>query len=99
MKFLQRYRVLQLAIQRKGLGFSRWDAANEVGCFELASRIGELEAEGVEFTRRRYTALNRYGDRVRGVTYDLHYCPPVIAAHIATLRMTRPYPNADRTAP
>lgn len=76
----QRYRVLQLALAWPE-GFTRWEAAMEVGCFELASRIGELEAEGVRFDRRAVTDRNRYGDRVRMTVYTLTDCPPVLRAH------------------
>jgi hypothetical protein len=79
----QRYRVLRLAIEtgREDLGFTRWDAASLVGCFELASRIGELESEGVRFERTSETLRNRYGDRVRVMTYRLAECPPSLAAY------------------
>lgn len=89
-RFFQRYRVLRLAMERKDAGFTRWDAANDVGCFELAARIGELEAEGVRFERRAHTFKNRYGDRVHGTTYALTECPPALAAHIAQLRLENP---------
>lgn len=84
-RFPQRYRVLQLALERLGRGFTRWDAANDVACFELASRIGELEAEGVEFNRETEAIRNRYGDTVRHMRYDLAYAPPSLVAHV-TLR-------------
>jgi hypothetical protein len=77
----QRYRVLRLAMDRAGHGFTRLDAATEVGCYELASRIGELEAEGVVFHRARFVAPNRYGDITQGVRYTFLSCPK----HLATL--------------
>lgn len=79
----QRYRVLQLALTSP-TGFTRQDAAVDVGCYELASRIGELEAEGVEFERITHTDYNRYNDPVRVMVYRLRYCPPVLAAHLST---------------
>lgn len=71
----QRYRVLQYARHVGTKGFTRLDIATEVGCYELASRIGELEAEGVTFTRERFTGQNRYGDRVPVMRYRLLYLP------------------------
>ena len=76
----QRYRVLQLALQRGQDGFTRGHAAYEVGCYELASRIGELEAEGVEFHREPESGKNRFGDPTHWVRYRVRYCPPVLLA-------------------
>ena len=78
----QRLRVLQLALQRGNDGFTRWDAATEVGCFELASRIGELEAEGVTFHRHKHTARNRWGDKITVMTYRLTHAPQPILDHL-----------------
>jgi hypothetical protein len=75
----QRYRILNMAINSGPSGFTRSDAAIVVGCYELASRIGELEAEGVEFEKVRMSARNRYGDPVRYVNYRLRYCPLEVA--------------------
>lgn len=75
----QRYRILNMAINSGMSGFTRWDAAFTVGCFELASRIGELESEGVTFDRITHTDKNRYGDSVQVMTYRLRYCPLEVA--------------------
>jgi hypothetical protein len=70
----QRYRILHMALHSPS-GFTRSDAAIVVGCYELASRIGELEAEGVTFQKVRYSSRNRYGDRVSYMVYTLDECP------------------------
>jgi hypothetical protein len=71
----QRDRILYLLIQQGAAGVTRQDAAQIVGCFELASRIGELEADGCRIERRRFTATNRFGDRVHGTRYVLASVP------------------------
>lgn len=58
------------------LGFTRRDAAIVVGCYELASRIGELEKEGAEFEKVRHMERNRYGDPTHYMVYRLRHCPP-----------------------
>lgn len=80
-RILQRHRILQLAIERGDEGFTRRDAAYDVGCYELASRIGELEAEGVTFKRAPESARNRWGDMVSYVRYRYAGAP------LAVLRM------------
>lgn len=62
-------RVLQYLLWHGSM--TRLDAAREIGCFELASRIGELEARGVKITRRREKSKNRFGDTVQYVRYAL----------------------------
>lgn len=76
-KMLQRHRVLALAHDRAqvGEGFTRMDSAWVIGCFELASRIGELEAEGCHFDRENIRVQNRYGDLVRATRYTLTHAP------------------------
>jgi hypothetical protein len=56
-------------------GFTRSDAAIVIGCYELSSRIGELEKEGVEFQKIVHSARNRYGDPVHYTVYSLLHCP------------------------
>lgn len=72
---LQRHRVLQYAIARGAEGFTRRDAAYYVGCYELASRIGELEAEGVTFKRASESGRNMWGDPVRWTRYEYVSAP------------------------
>ena len=72
---LQRHRILQFAAFRGSEGFTRADAAYYVGCYELASRIGELEARGATFKRERETGLNMFGDPVRFMRYRLTSAP------------------------
>lgn len=76
---MQRDRVLQLLDKRK-LGVSRIDAVRDIGTFELASRIGELEALGCTIERARFTGRNRFGDPVRGVLYILRHVPADVLA-------------------
>lgn len=68
-KINQADRVLQF-IKENG-SITRLQAANEVGAFELASRIGELEDKGYSFTRDPIKVKNRYGDSVRIMRYSL----------------------------
>lgn len=74
-RVLQRYRILHLAMN-SAPGFTRRDAAIVVGCYELASRIGELEAEGAEFDKVRHQERNRYGDLTHYTVYRLRHAPP-----------------------
>jgi hypothetical protein len=68
-KVTQRQRVLQYCKEHKNI--TRLKAATEIGCFELASRILELEAEGHKFDRKMAKGKNRYGDTVRWMVYTL----------------------------
>jgi hypothetical protein len=68
-KVTQKDRVL--AYVKDNGSITRLQAANDIGCFELASRIGELEAEGLEFVRERLSGRNRYGDKVHWTKYSL----------------------------
>lgn len=68
-KITQRQRVLQY-IKEHG-SITRMKAAQMIGCFELASRIGELEAEGYKFKRSIVKSLNRYGDKIHYMKYEL----------------------------
>lgn len=74
----QRYRVLALAHSQGAAGINRALAATEIGCYELASRIGELEAEGVAFQRTSVTSTNVFGDPVHYTRYVLTYVPPAL---------------------
>ena len=65
----QRERVLQY-IRETG-SITRMDAAVEIGCHELASRIGELEAQGYKFTKKTEKGKNRYGDPTHWTRYSL----------------------------
>lgn len=56
---------------RKNGSITRYDAFIECGVAELASRIGELEAAGICFSRRREEYKDRYGDRHHYTRYTL----------------------------
>lgn len=71
MSVTQGDRVLQLAHQRGQTGFTRYDAVFSISCFELSSRIGELEAKGWTFNRKRESSKNQFGDKVRYTRYSL----------------------------
>jgi hypothetical protein len=77
---LQRHRVLRLAATMGRDGFTRRDVAVMVGCYELASRVGELEAEGVTFSRERESGMNMFGDNVRFTRYRLIDAPQEVLA-------------------
>ena len=68
-KITQRERVLNYITAYGSI--TRLDAANAIGCFELASRIGELESEGHRFNRQTECSRNRYGDKVHYTRYTL----------------------------
>ena len=55
-RITQKDRVLQY-IKKHG-SITRLKAANDIGCFELASRIGELEDDGFKFVRTRRKGNN-----------------------------------------
>lgn len=65
----QRERVLDY-LKTEG-SITRLQAAMDIGCFELSSRIGELEALGHKIKRTRITVLNRYGDKCSVAKYTL----------------------------
>lgn len=69
MKVTQRDRVLQY-IRETG-SITRNDAAVQLGCHELSSRIGELEARGFRFTKTKEKGKNRYGDPTHWTRYRL----------------------------
>ncbi len=50
---------------------SRFEAFAELGIVELASRIGELERDGVRLRRETERRTNRYEDEVRYTRYHL----------------------------
>lgn len=68
-KVTQKDRVLQY-IKENG-SITRLGAAEFLGCFELSSRIGELEAQGYKFNRETVRSVNRYGAKVRFTKYTL----------------------------
>lgn len=65
----QRDRVLQY-INEFG-SITRNDAAIQLGCHELSSRIGELESMGYQFTKTLEKGKNRYGDHTHWTRYRL----------------------------
>jgi len=82
----QRYRILRLAHLNGPGGFTRRDAALTVGCYELATRIMELEAEGVRFDRKRESDRNSFGDPVRFVRYALAHAPTDVLNRAGVVR-------------
>ena len=68
-KTTQKDRVLQYMKEEGSI--TRLQAATELGCFELSSRIGELEAQGIKIRRERVAELNRYGDKCSVAKYTL----------------------------
>jgi hypothetical protein len=66
-KITQKDRVLQYI---KEVGYiTRNDAATELGCHELASRIGELKDMGYQFNVETKHGRNRYGDLTHFAVY------------------------------
>ena len=65
----QRDRVLQY--MKEFGSITRNDAAVQIGCHELASRIGELEARGYRFHRQMEKGKNRYGDPTHWTRYTI----------------------------
>ena len=68
-KVTQAERVLNY-IQDNGF-VTRLIAFNELGIFELASRINALEKEGWVFEKTNKPAINRFGDVFHFTTYTL----------------------------
>lgn len=50
---------------------TRIQAAADLGVMELASRIGELEREGYQFSKITETAINRLNKKVTFTKYTL----------------------------
>lgn len=71
----QKDRIVRLGLRAP---FTRMDAVREAGVFELASRIGELEAEGCTFHRKRVTVLTRYGGPTSVTEYTMFYAPSAV---------------------
>jgi len=53
----------------KGYSVTRLSALTELGIFELASRIGEIEKEDYKITRKRITVNNRFGETTNVMKY------------------------------
>lgn len=68
-KITQRQRVLQF-IKENG-SITRSLSAIELGCYELAARIVELEREGYRFAKKYESGRNRYGDITHWIRYSL----------------------------
>lgn len=69
----QRDQVLRYLLYHGSI--TRLEAAMRLGCYELASRIGELEAEGVRIKRRRRKYRNDYGYIITHTQYSLDTTP------------------------
>lgn len=52
-----------------GKSITRLSAFNEIGIFELASRIGELEKDDYKVLKTRETVTNRFKEKVSIVRY------------------------------
>ena len=52
-----------------GKSITRLSALTELGIFELASRVGELEKEGFEIDRQRIKVWNRWNEAVTVTKY------------------------------
>lgn len=75
-RWTQRLAVLALGMSCRADGFTRRDAAYHAGCYELASRIGELEAEGVTLFRTRITVPTIYDSHTSVTQYVIDSVPP-----------------------
>lgn len=65
----QARRIAQLMVE---VGYvTRLSAVAEVGCFELAARIIDIERGGITVNRERRTRKNRFGDTVRFIRYTI----------------------------
>jgi len=53
-----------------GQSINRLSALLDLGIFELASRIGELEKDGYPIDKRRTTVTNRFGESISVVVYS-----------------------------
>ena len=47
------------------------EAAGNLGCYRLASRVYDLKCQGVKFRRIMEEGLNRFGERVHYARYSL----------------------------
>ena len=52
-----------------GKTITRLTAINELGIFELSSRVGELESKGCVVPRKDVTVINRWNEKVRVKLY------------------------------
>jgi hypothetical protein len=52
-----------------GKSITRLSALTELGIFELASRVGELEKDGFEIQRERIKVWNRWNEAVTVTKY------------------------------
>lgn len=50
---------------------STWEAFRDLGITRLASRICDIEAEGIKVTRKREAVKNRYGETTYITRYSL----------------------------
>ena len=53
-----------------GQSINRLSALLDLGIFELASRIGELEKDGYPIDKRRTTVTNRFGESISVMVYS-----------------------------
>jgi len=53
----------------KGESVTRLSALTHLGIFELSSRIGEIESDDYQITRKRITVNNRFGESTNVMKY------------------------------
>jgi hypothetical protein len=65
----QRERLKSALINGKKI--TRLTAYRDLAIFELSSRIGELEKQGIVISRQRITVYNRYGEKTNVMEYRM----------------------------
>lgn len=60
-----------LAYMKKFGSITKFEALNDIGCKNLASRISDLRGQGYAIGKKMRLSLNRYGDAVRYAEYYL----------------------------
>ena len=65
-------RAMVLQYMKEFGSITRMDAAVDIGCMELSSRIGELEKkEGWRINHKRESGRNRFGDPTHWTRYSI----------------------------
>lgn len=64
-----------LGFVREFGGITSFEAYTELGITQLGARIFELEREGYRFERIPLSKINRYGDKIRFVRYEMRRKP------------------------
>ena len=66
---MQKRRIIQY--MRETGSITAWEAYKEIGCMQLATRLGELESLGWQFNRKKESSLNRWGEKVCFTRYSI----------------------------